>query len=203
MFSLKPERSEVFYDISLYGIADFVVTSSMVKTRYLKEPDRFRRQISFYGELEREFERVKEFLPDGRPGPAVTVYRNPRQRVPFGGRGQVRPPPVLRHEGTMYSGSEELFYKNLGVNYEVFQYYREALAAYELAFEYPIVRPDVLNLLVIRKTLCLVALGRDREAVEYLAVMSDRVPPETGEKFSQMRGMLLDRMNRRNRESQR
>ncbi len=198
MYSLKPERAEVFYDLSLYGIADVVVTSSMVKSRYLKEPLRFRRQVAFYEDLEREFEAVEEFVPNGRPGPTLTVYRNPRHRVPFGRRGTVEPPRPFSHGRETSSGSEELFLKNLGVNYEVFGYHREALAAYDLAFQYPIIRPEVYNLLVMRKTLCLLSLDRPREAVDFLSAASAAAQtPAAREYFEGMRRRILARMKSR------
>jgi 4-amino-4-deoxy-L-arabinose transferase-like glycosyltransferase len=200
MYSLKPERAEVFYDLSLYEIADVVVTSSMVKSRYLKEPLRFRRQITFYEDLEREFQVIEEFVPRGSPGPTLTVYRNPRHRVPFGRRGSVEPPRPFSHGRETSSGSEELFLKNLGVNYEVFGYYREALAAYDLAFQYPLIRPEVYNLLVLRKTLCLLSLDRPQEAVDFLSAASTAAhTPAAREYFGRMRRRILGRMKNKQR----
>ena len=195
MFSTWPERSAAFYDLSLYEIADFVITSSMVRFRYQQDPARFGRQVSFYADLEREYELVREITPTGRPGPTITIYRNPRHGVPFGGRVTVQPPRPLRGAFEGGSGNEEIFYKNLGMNYEVFGHYPEALAAYDLAFRYPILRAEMHNLLVMRKTLCLLALGRSREAVDFLGTASEEArTPAAGKYFDRMRRQILDRM---------
>lgn len=198
MFSTLPERSGPFYDLSLYEVADIVITSSMVRYRYEQDPVRFKRQIAFYAELEVEFERVREFVPDERPGPTIIVYRNPRNRVPFGGRNAVHPPRQVVGVSEVGSGGEELFYKNLGMNYEVFGHYEEALAAYDLAFRYPIIRAEVYNLLVVRKTLCLLALDRPGEAADFLSTASAGArTPAAREYFGRMRRQIEGRMQRR------
>lgn len=198
MFSTFPERARPFYDLSLYGMADFIVTSSMVRFRYEREPARFERQIAFYEELTRVFEVVREFKPVGRPGPTITIYRNPDRRVPFGGRKKVRPPRPLRWTLEGGSAGEEIFYKNLGMNYEVFGHYEEALAAYELAFRYPILRAEVYNLLVVRKTLCLLALGRSEEAVAFLeTAAAEARTAHAREYFARMQRQIRSRMRGR------
>ncbi len=195
LFSTLPERSGPFYDLSMYEVADIVITSSWVRYRYGQDPVRYGRQVAFYAELEREFERMREFLPHGRPGPTITVYRNPNNRVPFGGRDAVQPPRPLVGVSEAGSGGEDLFYKNLGVNYEVFGHYEEALASYDLAFRYPIIRTEVRNLLVVRKTLCLLALGRPQEAADFLSTaVSEARTPAAREYFSRMRRQILGRM---------
>ena len=176
MFQVGPERSEVFYDHALYENADYVVTTGAVRSRYAQEPARFRRQVAFYDSLETGYDRVAEFPPFGGGGSLVTIYKNRRQDVPFSKRRGVAPPRRLRHERGTPTGSEELFYYNVGLNYEVFLYLDGAIAAYDLAFLYPIDRSASFKNLVLRKTHCLLLMERGQEAAAYLDSMIGKAP---------------------------
>jgi hypothetical protein len=176
MFQVGPERSEVFYDHALYENADYIVITGAVRSRYAKKPARFRRQIAFYDSLETGYDRVAEFPPFGGGGSLVTIYKNRSQDVPFSKRRGVAPPRRLRHERGTPTGSEELFYYNVGLNYEVFLYLDGAIAAYDLAFLYPIDRPSSFKNLVLRKAHCLLLMERGQEAVAYLDSMIGKAP---------------------------
>jgi 4-amino-4-deoxy-L-arabinose transferase-like glycosyltransferase len=176
MFQVAPERSQVFYDHSLYENADYIVTTGAVRSRYTGEPVRFRRQIAFYDSLEIGYTKIAEFSPAKGGGSLVTVYKNPRHELPFDKRKEVAPPRKLRHEGLPPTGSEELFYFNVGLNYEVFLYLNGAIAAYDMAFLYPIDRPSSYKNLVLRKTLCLMILERREEALGFLEKMAAKAP---------------------------
>ena len=176
MFQVTPERSEVFYDHALYENADYIVTTGAVRSRYAAEPTRFRRQVAFYDSLETGYDRVAEFPPLGGGGSLITIYKNRRQNVPFNKRQGVSPPRRLRHGRATPTGSEELFYYNVGLNYEVFLYLDRAIAAYDMAFLYPVDRPASFKNLVLRKTHCLLLMERGQEAVAYLDFMIGKSP---------------------------
>ncbi len=192
LLQVKPERSGVFYILSLYDIADVIITSSGVQARYLKEPDRFRPQIAFYDSLEKRFDKVKEFPSRGGTGPMVKIYKNPRQNVPFARRRTVSGPLPVEPSAEPISRAEEFFYENLGLNYETYAYFPEALASYELAFRYPIVEPVAFKGLVLGRARCLVALGRHEEAIEFLKRTEKLAPDQAIRRsFQSMRQHIL------------
>lgn len=130
----------------------------------------------------------------------LIVYKNRRHDVPFGGRRIVQGPPSLRHTSQKLTGSEELFYIDLGLNYEVFKYYKEALASYELAFRYPIIRPGVYNSLVLETIRCLLALDRVNEAAEFLQAAAAQAPTHASRnQFLSLRQQILSRMRGKTR----
>ncbi|UCG50805.1 MAG: glycosyltransferase family 39 protein [Candidatus Latescibacterota bacterium] len=176
MFQVRPERSEVFYDHSLYENADYIVSTGAARSRYAKEPARFRRQLAFYDSLETGYEKIAKFTPAGGGGSVITVYKNPHHGKQFSKREEVAPPRPLRHRHSSTTGSEELFYFNLGINYEIFLRLPEAIASYDLAFRYGVGRPTTFKNLVLRKTHCLMMLGRVEEAVGYLQTMIPKAP---------------------------
>jgi 4-amino-4-deoxy-L-arabinose transferase-like glycosyltransferase len=176
MFQVKPERSEAFYDIRLYETADLFITSSWVQSRYVSEPSRFGRQVAFYEDLDAEFRIVRRFTPDRGPGPTLTIYRNPRYRHPFAARKTVGGPRALEHERKTPSGSEELFYSNLGANYEAFGFFEHALASYMLAFDYPVLRPANYKKLVLGIVRCLLTLKRTEDALAFLGEAAAAAP---------------------------
>jgi len=178
MFQVAPERSQVFYDHSLYENADYIVTAGAVRSRYADEPTRFRRQIAFYDSLETGYTKIAEFSPSDGGGSLITVYKNPHHTLPFSKRKGVAPPRRLRPAGFPPTGSEELFYYNVGLNYEVFLYLEGAIAAYDMAFLYPVDRPSSYKNLVMRKTQCLLILNRREEAVAYLDKMITKAPTQ-------------------------
>lgn len=176
IFQMGPERSGVFYDHALYENADYFVSTSAVRSRYEGEPDRFRRQLAFYDSLEVAYENVAEFTPDGDGGPSITIYKSPQHAKPFGARASVAPPRLLRHGRASPTGSEEFFYYNLGINYEVFLRLQEAADSYKLAFHYPVTRPASYMNLAFRRSRCLASMGRHDEAVEFLDAVITKAP---------------------------
>ena len=129
MFQVNPARSAVFYDPSLYRMADAFVVTGAARDRYRAEPARFRAQLALYDTLEASWVRWHEFPANGGPGPAIVVYRNPAQPVPFAAR---RPspgaPPRLR-DGPP-TGGEAYFYYAVGLDYELFGFLAPAMSAY-------------------------------------------------------------------------
>jgi hypothetical protein len=194
MFQVEPERSEVFYDIGLYEIADVVIVSNAVRSRYLQEPERFRRQLDFYRALEDRFEKVHEFAPQGLSKSSLTLYQNPRNEAPFAKRVLVPPPPELRRERPARSGSEELYYYNLGLNYEMFLHLFQAITAYEYGLTQVRIRPRVYRNLSLAKTRCLLMLQKPAEAARFLEEAAANAPsPATARDFRQLRASILSR----------
>lgn len=176
MFQVAPERSEAFHDHTLYENAGYIVTTGVGRSRYLEEPARFPRQVAFYDSLESGYDRVAEFPPAGGGGSPISVYKNRFNDIPSGKREGVAEPRLLRRGRYPATGSEELFYYNLGLNYEVFMYLDGAITTYDTAFLFPIDRPSAFKNLVLRKTHCLLLMKRSREAVESLDTMIPKAP---------------------------
>jgi tetratricopeptide (TPR) repeat protein len=172
MMQVYPELTEVFYDLRLYADADVIITSSAVASRYRNEPKRFPGHIAFYEGLEEFFMVIGQF--EGGTGPRVTFYKTRERKAPFAGRNDIVGPRAL--QPAKLSGSEALFYSNLGANYEAFRFYEEANACYDMALGYPLVRPHWFSEIVVGKTRALMALGRAEEAVAFLRAAAERAP---------------------------
>jgi hypothetical protein len=164
MFSVKPELSAVYYDMALFEPADVIITSSIVKSRYLKEPTRFRRQLAFYNSLESTYDKIAEFQPDVGPGPVLSVYKNPRHEVPFGKRAAVVTPPEVKSSIEQPAAQEGSFYLTYGLNYETFGFFEAALLCYERGLRIRNAAPNVRKLLINGANRCVELLGRDKEA---------------------------------------
>ena len=174
MLQVYPERSAPFYDPRLYQDVDIFITSSAVESRYRREPGRFRGQLAFYGGLEARCRKLIVFSASGGSGPTISLYEMQGGRAAFAGRRDIRGPAPL--ESSTLSGVEALFYKNLGVNYEAFRFYPEAVACYDLALGFETLRPSWYTDSVIGKARCLVAMGREDAAVSFLRSVVDRAP---------------------------
>ena len=172
MMQVYPERTVAFYDLRLYPDVDIFITSAAITSRYRREPERFSGHIAFYRALDEHFVRIGEF--EGGRGPKVTIYKTRERNVPFAGRKSVVGPRPLRP--SKISGTEALFYSNLGANYEAFRYYEEANSCYDMALDYPLVRPSWFSEIVIGKTRALMALGRAEEAISFLRGAAERAP---------------------------
>ncbi len=168
LFAIQPEMSAPFYDLHLYDGADYIITSSSVRNRYLGEPARFARQCAFYDSLDATFEKAAEFLPGRGPGPVVTIYRNPAHRAPFGKRTPASGPAEIQSSREQPAGQEGFFYFNLGLDYETFHFYPEALSAYEIGFAFSKLPSDVYVFLARGIHRCLLTLGKNDDARSFL-----------------------------------
>ncbi len=192
MLQMRPERSGVFYNPALYRDADIIVTSDAIRGRYMREPERFHSQTSFYDSLETHFEKIQQFLPNGRTGPAILIYKNPHHRIHFSKRKTVYGPIAIEPAGPNVTRTEDSFYNILGLNYETFGYTREAMACYELAFRFPILRQSTYESLVLGRTRCLMALGRSREAADFLKEAEEfALDPRARQHFRRLRASIL------------
>lgn len=72
----RVELSAFYYDLRYLRAYDYIVTSSAVRGRYEREPERFPRQTAFYADLER-FARLERIFAPGAEarGPEIRIYR--------------------------------------------------------------------------------------------------------------------------------
>lgn len=190
MYQGRAERSAVYYDLGLYGNADYFITSSAVRSRYERDPERFPHQIAFYEKLDDKFARLKEFRKTSGSGPTQIIYRNPAYTSPYGTRTTAVPPPRLVPPGGMLTGGEGHFYFNIGLNYEVYSHYPEAVESYELALDHA-GEPGLFTVLVMRKTSCLLKMGKKSEVIEFLEYAVSNAPDKASRaQFLQMREAL-------------
>lgn len=76
MYSTRVQLAGYYYDLRHFLAYDAIVVSGAVRNRYLKEPQRFPRQVQFYTDLETFTEVVARFSPDRRArGPEIVVFR--------------------------------------------------------------------------------------------------------------------------------
>jgi 4-amino-4-deoxy-L-arabinose transferase-like glycosyltransferase len=165
MVQVRPEITGFFYDLSLYRDADYVITTSAVRSRYLGNTQRFARQAVFYEQLENTYQIVRRFSPDESAGPVITVYQNPIHEAHFGDRKFVEGPPQVGSRYG-YSGAEATFYFWFGFNYESYSFYQVAYECYRWAMRYPEATSNLSRSLVLGSARCLVALDRHDEALE-------------------------------------
>lgn len=105
----------------------------------------------------------------------AVVYRNPRQSIPFARRGEPGGPPVLRQDRGRLSGSEDLFYWGLAVNYQAFGYLEQAVRAYGRALEAPLYEPVMYQRIVTGMTSCILQRSPSA-ATEFLTRAADQSP---------------------------
>jgi hypothetical protein len=197
MFQVKPEESAVFYDLALYEYADYIITSSAVRARYERAPERFPVQVAFYQQLDREFIKMQEFRDRHGVGPTQTVYRNPAHALPYAKRQIVAAPPRFDSSKGKPTGSESRFYFDMGLNYELYMHRPEANRCYELALE-TAARPGLVSILVIRNTSVLVEMNKYDEVLEFLRNAIIDAPNEaTRLQFMQMRERIEVTVRRR------
>ena len=137
MYQVLSQATSLFYDLSLYDdIADIIVTSSSVGSRYRKNPQLFAAQLAFYADLDKRYEKLREFGPADGSGPRITIYHNPRLTVPFATRTAVPPlppPPVIKD---LLPGSIGGYFDRMGYNFEAYGFYASGLTTYGLGLRY-------------------------------------------------------------------
>ena len=162
MFQVRPERASAYYDLSLYGDADYLITTSSVRSRYLREPSRFERQTAFYEILEESYSKVLEITSQNRTGPSIEVFRNPLRRPPFAGRGAVAGVPRVPVKPDSRAFEAD-FYSRMGFNYEFYSHFEGALGCYTAGLRYQMTSFALMKSLVLGAVRCLSALGRHEE----------------------------------------
>lgn len=192
LFQVMPERTAVFYDLALYRNADYLITSGSVSSRYEREPERFAAQLAFYRQLDAEYDLVQQFSPVEGGGPELRIYRNPDNALPLANRSSLLPLAPVRVEGGAPTGSEELFFLELGLLLETLKHPQAALESYRLALRYPFRRASSLRAVVLRTADCMVQAGEKEQAAAFLDDMIRRtVTPELKERFRAARAELV------------
>ena len=178
MFQTRPERSEAYYDLDLYPDADYLITSSSVRSRYERDPASFQHQIGFYRELAARWEFLQEFVPNGGMGPRLVLYRNPSNSSCFGTRKEVVGPRPVAPSPVKLVRDEGHYFFTLGINYMTYGHPEYALECYRMGLGFKPQRPDIHINLILGTTQALLELGRRNQALEFLQDLSrNQLPP--------------------------
>ena len=193
MLQVGAEYVAPFYALYRYdGIADYIVISSSVGSRYRKDPALFAPMLAFYDSLASRWTLAKELGPADGTGPRLSIYKNPRFDVVFARRGQVASPaalPPLREAVPRMVGPS---YQRLGINLEMFGYSEAAAQAYLLASNYPEYQPNFRIDVITSALRCYLNAGRGAEVFAVLdqADLKAKTPQER-EYWRELRRQLL------------
>ncbi len=178
MFQTQSERSAPFYSLALYENADFFIVSTGVASRYRREPGRFGPQLAFYRDLEQRMSIAKDFKPTRAGDVRVTIYQRTDRERPFAARDSIAPPPTIAARSTETGDAVARFYFEMATNYEYFRRVGEALTSYRRALEAGMNDIDMFHNCVLGETRCLLAMGKNDEALAFLRMLVDTVPHE-------------------------
>lgn len=131
LFQAEPEQTAPYYDITLYGMADVIVTTGAVRGRYARDPERFPTQATFYDDLDHRFEWVHTVDARGT-GPEIRIHRTRVHSKPFAERGPGTL-QALRNTDSLPPRWQAWYYYRVGLNCEAFGHLRDAVRAYEMA----------------------------------------------------------------------
>jgi tetratricopeptide (TPR) repeat protein len=179
MFVVGPERAVKYYALPRLALADAFVVTSSIRERYRGEPTRYAHQVAFYDSLEARWPKAAHFEPNGGPGPAIDVYRNPDASAPFGERPEVLPADSAIATSDPLTGAEAFWYVNMGLNHELAGHDASAEACYRFALRFGRTEPVEFQ----RAALLLANLhderGRREEALRVLDRCA-RIAPSRG-----------------------
>jgi 4-amino-4-deoxy-L-arabinose transferase-like glycosyltransferase len=193
MLQVRPELMSSFYDLALYDdLADYIVTSSSVSSRYRKDPARFQRQVAFYDELERRYTLAREFGSADGTGPTLKIYRNPRQSRPFAERGTVPSPAAQPRIAELLPGTVGMYYYRLAINFETFGYFVRAAESYLLSWNSQEGEVSFRRDAALSAIRCLVQSKHPTEAIQVLEQVARAAPNPAEVRFWQnLREQLL------------
>ncbi len=121
MNAVRVELTEYYYDLRHFLPYDYIVTSSSVRGRYEAHPERFPRQMRFYGDLERYARLEREFRPSsGHPGPRLRFYAfdaEGKSRL-LAERGELPPDAYLRFQDRLHAPQFYPFVENVALRAE-------------------------------------------------------------------------------------
>jgi hypothetical protein len=150
MLQVKSEYVAPFYELEQYEAADYLITTSSVRQRYMNEPSRYIAMLRFYNELESDWPLIQVFDNSTMTGPEIRIYKNPQQDTILGQRGHVRAPATMPRINDPGSGLVAPHMQRIGANLETFGYYVAAAEAFELALTYPPLSEEVERSCVLR-----------------------------------------------------
>jgi hypothetical protein len=194
MFQVEWDQSAAFYDIRLYEEADLLVTTGAVRSRYSRDPDRFRSQVEFYKQLDVVFDEAARFDPSGT-GPSIVVYRRKTARPPFS-RRPVGPLPELRPRGALRPHWYGSYYYRMAVNYEAWNHMARAIAGYEKAMPFTKGDSEVYREVVYGMIRCLTLTGERERALEFIERVKARAPTTDDLRFVEQLQSGLTRYQR-------
>ncbi len=158
-----------FYALYRYeGLADYIVTSSSVSSRYRKDPALFAPMLSFYDSLAARWTLAKEFGPADGTGPRLSIYKNPRFAVVFARRGHIPSPAALPPLPEPVPRVVGPCYQREGVNLETFGYFEEAAQAFLMASDYAEARPNFRIAVITSALRCYLRAGRSAQVFSVL-----------------------------------
>jgi 4-amino-4-deoxy-L-arabinose transferase-like glycosyltransferase len=178
MLQVRSQYVEPFYELDQYVSADYLITSSSVRGRYEREPQKYPNIIEFYKELDDTWERVKSFEHLDMVGPDIRIYKNPQQDTVLANRGMVRAPfslPRIQDPGT---GLVAPHLQRFGAILEVFGYQEAAAEAFELALTYPPISEELTQALVVRALRARMRAGQRDRALSLLDAALATAPSE-------------------------
>jgi 4-amino-4-deoxy-L-arabinose transferase-like glycosyltransferase len=168
MLQVRSELVAPFYKLEQYRSADYLITSSRVRNRYINELQRYAPMIAFYEELTQSWELVQTFPGTNTVGPEIRIYKNPQQQVVLGERGQVLAPGSFARIVDPGTGLVAPHMQRIGANLEVFGYYEAAAEAYELALTYPPFSEELEQGCVLRAMQARMRIGQKDRALQLL-----------------------------------
>jgi hypothetical protein len=188
MLQVRSQLVAPFYDLDLYDWADYLITSSSVRGRYEREPQKYARMVTFYARVEREWPLVQTFEGHDMVGPEIRIYKNPQQDTVLARRGRVRAPasyPRIQDPG---SGLVAPQLQRVGAILEIFGYYTAAAEAFELALTYPPMAEDLKQSCVLRAMQAHMRAGqRDRAQALLEAALAASRSPEQRAMYQQLK----------------
>ena len=131
MYQVRSENSAIFYSLALYqNMADYIVTSSSITSRYRKVPAQYPAQNAFYDSLSATWTRAKEFGIESGGGPRITIWQNPRRLTPFAARTALPVPPMPAVVRDLLPGSFSAYFERYGFLLESYQFYEAAVGTF-------------------------------------------------------------------------
>ena len=171
MQQVRPESVSPFYDLVLYDdIADYVVISSPVSSRYRAQPELFAEQVRFYAALEQRYDLVRSFGSADGTGPQLSIYRNPVRRECFALRRDVPSPATWPRIDTTLPRVASRHYRRMGTNLEEFGFYSQAADAYVIAASYPGLASGFQRAVATDAARSYLRAGQRRAAIEVVQV---------------------------------
>jgi hypothetical protein len=196
MFQVKSENSAIFYNPALYdGVADIIVTSSSVASRYKKDPQLYAAQAAFYDTLETRWIKRREFGPQDGSGPRVTIWGNPHGLPPFAARRELALPPPPPVVPDLLPGTFAGYFDRLAFNYEGYGFYDHAAAVYGMGLRYPDQPPVLRRSLFMGAIRNSLSAGRTQQALAIVAE-GERSLPREAAAWSRIRTQIASRAAR-------
>src|SRR5262249_11405068 len=134
---LRSENSSIFYDPALYNtVADCIVTSSSVASRYRQNRTLYAAQNAFYDTLAAKWKRLREFGPQDGSGPRITIWGNPHGMKPFANRDSLTMPPLPQVTEDRLPGSFSAYFERYGYVLEAYGFCDAAVQMYLAGLRY-------------------------------------------------------------------